>query len=109
MTNQKPDDAVVQVDEAPGNLLLGLIVIVLAVAVLAFGGLAAIDPASLISLAPEWLARPGTASVLAGAGLAGCMATLLYHAVRAGNRGQEQFATWLTLGALMIVSMFPMV
>lgn len=106
MTNQKPDDALVQVAKAPGNLLLGLIVILLGLAVLAFGGLAVIDPVSLISLAPDWFTEPGIASVLAGTGLATAMATLLYHAVRAGNRGHEQVATWLTLSALMIVGMF---
>jgi hypothetical protein len=109
VTNQKPDDTFAQVDEAPGNLLLGLVVIVLAFTVVALGGLAAIDPASLVSLAPDWFAEPGTASVVAGTGLLASMATLIYQAVRAGNRGDEQFATWLTLGALMIVPMFSIV
>lgn len=109
MTNQRTDEAAAHVDEAPGNLLLGLVVMVLALAVLAFGGLAVIAPVSLISLAPEWFAEPGIAPVLAGAGLAAAMAVLLYHAVRAGNRGHEQAATWLTLGALMIVGLFSVV
>ncbi|GIE33132.1 hypothetical protein Ait01nite_061770 [Actinoplanes italicus] len=96
-------------EAGPNILLRGTAVAILAVAVVAFAGLAAIDPASLVSLAPEWFAEPGTPSLLAGFGLAALIAAMLYKAVREGNRGHEQFATWLTLCALLIVPFFSMV
>lgn len=104
MTNEQP-----AMNTGPNILLRAGAVVVLAVAVIAFAALAIIDPASLISLAPEWFAEPGAASVLAGAGLAGLMAGLLIKAVREGNRGHERLATWLTLAALLIVGIFSMV
>ena len=96
-------------EAGPNILLRGTALAILAVAVVAFAGLAAIDPASLVSLAPEWFAEPGTPSIMAGAGLAGLIAAMLYKAVREGNRGHDQFATWLTLCALLIVPFFSMV
>ncbi|GIF39784.1 hypothetical protein [Actinoplanes xinjiangensis] len=104
MTNQQP-----AVNTGPNILVRGAAVAVLAIAVLTFAVLAIIDPASLISLAPEWFGEPGASSVLAGAGLAGVMAGLLYKAVREGNRGHDELATWLTLAALLIVPIFSMV
>jgi hypothetical protein len=101
VTHQKPS-----MEAGPNIMLRGLAVAILAVAVLAFGGLAVIDPATLVSLAPEWFAEPGTPSIMAGIGLAGLIAAMLYKAVREGNRGHEQFATWLTLCALLIVPFF---
>ncbi|MEU4622257.1 hypothetical protein AB0G04_20110 [Actinoplanes sp. NPDC023801] len=101
MTNPKPS-----MEVGPNILLRGLAVAILAVAVIAFAGLAVIDPASLVSLAPEWFAEPGTPSIMAGSGLAALIAALLYKAIREGNRGHEQFATWLTLCALLIVPFF---
>ncbi|MEV4280884.1 hypothetical protein [Actinoplanes xinjiangensis] len=104
MTNQQP-----AVNTGPNILLRGAAVAVLAVAVLTFAVLAIIDPASLISLAPEWFGEPGASSLLAGTGLVGVMAGLLYKAVREGNRGHDELATWLTLAALLIVPIFSMV
>ncbi|MFD1371746.1 hypothetical protein [Actinoplanes sichuanensis] len=104
MTNEQP-----AMNTGPNILLRGTAVAILAVAVLVFVALAIIDPASLISLAPEWFGAPGTSSILAGIGLAGLMAGLLVKAVREGNRGHEELATWLTLAALLIVPIFSMV
>ncbi|WP_433791207.1 hypothetical protein [Actinoplanes sp. CA-252034] len=104
MTNQQP-----AMNTGPNILLRGAAVAVLAVVVLAFATLAVIDPASLISLAPDWFGEPGAASILARTGLVGLMAGVLYKAVREGNRGHEEIATWLTLAALLIVPVFSMV
>jgi hypothetical protein len=93
-------------EAGPNILLRGLAVAILAVAVVVFAGLAVIDPATLVSLAPEWFGEPGTPSIMAGLGLAGLITAMLYKAVREGNRGHDQFATWLTLCALLIVPFF---
>jgi hypothetical protein len=98
----------IAVNTGPNILLRAAVVAVLAGAVLTFGVLAAIDPAFLFGIAPEWVGEPGVASILAGAGLAGLMAGLLFKAVRESNRGHERLATWLTLSALLIVGMFSM-
>ncbi|MEV0898621.1 hypothetical protein [Actinoplanes sp. NPDC049802] len=110
MTHQKPGTVdTAEVDEGPNNLLLGITVAVLALAVTLFGGLAVLNPISLISLAPEWFAEPGTAQILAATALTMLIAGLLYTAVRAANRGYEQAAIWITLAALLVVPMFSVV
>lgn len=104
MTNQQT-----AVNTGPNLLLRAAAVAALAGAVLTLGTIAIIDPAFLVSLAPEWFGEPGVSSIAAATGLAGLMAGLLIKAVRESNRGHEQLATWLTLSALLIVGVFSMV
>ncbi|GAA4928066.1 hypothetical protein [Actinoplanes utahensis] len=97
------------VDDGPSTILLGITVALLGVLVLAFAGLAVLSPVSLISLAPEWFTQPGTARIIAAAALAAAIGALLYQAVRIAGRGNDDAATWLTLGALLMVPWFSVV
>lgn len=110
MTNQQPGTiSPAEVDDGPNNIPLGIAVAVLAVLVAALAGMAVIDPVSLVSLAPEWLARPGNAQIIAGTALTVAIGGMLYKAVRIAGEGHHEVATWLTLGALLMVPWFSVV
>lgn len=110
VTNQKPLTAdPAELDEGPRTILLGITVAVLAVIVLALAGLAVLDPVSLVSLVPDWFTEPGTARIIAGAALTTAIGGLLHQAIRIARRGDDDTATWLTLGALLMVPWFSVV
>ncbi|WP_430780084.1 hypothetical protein [Actinoplanes sp. G11-F43] len=110
MTDQQPGTiGSAEVDQGPNNIPLGIAVAVLAVLVTALAGMAVVDPVSLVSLVPDWLTQPGVAQIIAAGALTVAIGGMLHQAVRIANEGHHEVATWLTLGALLMVPWFSVV